>query len=127
MTKAALFAAVLMGAATPMAAHAAPGSLQEVGLPDGRLAATALENGDFSKAQRRLTAVRPDAANDPARLINLGNAYAGMGRTADARLIYNRALYAPDAMLVLANGTEESSRSIARRALNRLSPSYAMR
>lgn len=127
MTKAVIFAAILMGAATAMAAHAAPDSLQEVGLPDGRLAATALEAGDFAKAQRRLIAVRPDAANDPARLINLGNAYAGMGQTTAARDIYTRALYAPDAMLVLANGTEESSRSIARRALNRLSPSYAMR
>ena len=127
MLKVVLSAGLLVALAAPVTAFAASDSLVEVGLPDGRLAAAALESGDFTKAQRRLSAVRPDAANDPARLINLGNAYAGMGRTADARDTYARALYAPDTMLLLANGTEESSRSIARRAIARLSPSYAMR
>lgn len=127
MSKAAILMGAVLALAAPMAAWAAPDSLVEVGLPDGRLAAAALESGNFTKAQRNLTVVRPDAANDPARLINLGNAYVGMGRMADARTIYARALYAPDAMLTLANGTEESSRSIARRALGRVESSYAMR
>lgn len=118
---------VAMAFATPNCAWAGSGSLQEVGLPNGRLAAQALRAGDFAKAQRRLTVVRPDAANDPARIINLGNAYAGMGRLADAQIAYTTALYAPDAMLVLANGEEESSRSIARRALHKLEAAYAMR
>ncbi len=117
----------LMVVAAPGLASAAPDSLQEVGLPNGRLAAAALEAGDFAKAERRLTVVRPDAANDPARIINLGNAYAGMGRMADAHREYTNALYAPDSMLVLANGQEESSRSIARRALHKLEASYAMK
>lgn len=127
MLKVAIALSAALAFVAPMAASAAPDSLVEVGLPDGRLAAAALASGDFNKAQRKLTVVRPDAANDPARLINLGNAYVGMGRMADARTIYARALYAPDSMLTLANGTEESSRSIARRALGRIEASYAMR
>lgn len=127
MSKIVFMAGAMIAMAVPGLAHAAPDSLQEVGLPDGRLAAAALEAGDFTKAQRRLIAVRPDAANDPARIINLGNAYAGLGRLADARAAYASALYAPDAMLVLANGEEESSRSIARRAIRKLEADYAMR
>ncbi len=50
-----------------------------VGVPDGGLAARDLTAGDYAKAAKRLKAVWPDSANDPARLINLGNAYAGMG------------------------------------------------
>lgn len=114
-------------AAVPVMASAEPIGVVEVGLPDGRLAASALTSGDFTRAVRRLSAVRPDAANDPARLINLGNAYAGMGRMMDAKAAYAAARYAPESMLVLADGSEASSRDIAVRALGRLEASYAMR
>ncbi|MDI1294349.1 MAG: tetratricopeptide repeat protein [bacterium] len=116
-------------AASDHAGSALPDSAQvsEVGLPDGRLASAALSSGQFARAATRLTVVRPDAANDPARLINLGNAYVGLGRIADARAAYMAARYAPDAMLVLADGSEASSRDVARRAMGRIEASYAMR
>ncbi len=125
--KTAMVLGAFIAMSAPGLALAAPDSLQEVGLPNGRLAAAALSSGDFAKAERRLTVVRPDAANDPARIINLGNAYAGLGRLADAHREYTNALYAPDSMLVLANGEEESFRAIARRALRKLEANYAMK
>lgn len=127
MRKVALFAGVALACGVPGAALAQPEELVVVGVPDGGLAATPLMAHDYARAARRLAAPRPDAANDPARLINLGNAYAGMGRMADAREAYRSARFAPDALLVLANGQQASSRDIARLALGRLETSYAMR
>src|SRR3546814_14508827 len=71
------------------------------------------------RSVKRLSLIAPDAANDPARLINLGNAYAGLGRMNDAREAYKSARYAPEGMLVLADGSEASSRDIARKAMRR--------
>ena len=127
MRKVALFAGVALACGVPGAALAQPEELVVVGVPDGGLAATPLMAHDYARAARRLAAPRPDAANDPARLINLGNAYAGMGRMADAREAYRSARFAPDALLVLTNGQQASSRDIARLALGRLETSYAMR
>lgn len=100
---------------------------QVVGVTDGNLAALALAHGDYPTAARRLKAQSPDGINDPARLINLGNAYAGMGRYAKAREIYTSARYAPDTMLVLADGSEASSRDIADKALGRMGLIFASR
>jgi len=98
-----------------------------VGVPDGGLAAVSILSKDYATATRRLSTPRPDEANDPARLINLGNAYVGLGRMQDAQKAYRSARFAPDMMLSLANGEESSSRDVARRALGRLEASYAMR
>lgn len=117
----------IFGIAASSAAIAASDEMVVVGVPDGRLAAGAIVSGDFQRALNRLEQARPDGANDPARLINLGNAYAGLGRMKDAHDAYRAARFAPDSLLVLANGTEESSRSIAHRALGRIEASYAMR
>ncbi|AJR24877.1 MULTISPECIES: hypothetical protein [Sphingobium] len=116
-----------LAAMAPATAFAAPEEVVVVGVPDGRLAAGALVAGDYGRAARRLNVVRPDAANDPARLINLGNAYAGMGRMEAAHEAYKAARFAPDTPLVTADGNEASSREIARRALGRLNAQYAMR
>lgn len=126
MSKVALILGVALVSLAPASAFASE-RLVEVGLPDGRLASAALKAGEFDRAATRLTVVRPDAANDPARLINLGNAYVGLGRMADARAAYQSARYAPDIMLVTADGGEASSRDIARRALGRLEMRYAAR
>jgi len=126
MFKAAAIAGFLLASAVPAMASAADDVIVSV-VPDAGLAASALLAHDFDKAARKLQAVWPDTINDPARLINLGNAYAGMGRTSDAREAYAAVSRVPDMMLVLADGSEESSRSIAQRASARLNTSYAMR
>lgn len=127
MRKAAAIMGLMLAAGAPVMAFAASEELVVVGVPDGQLAAGSLVAGDFSRAARRLEVVRPDAANDPARLINLGNAYAGMGRMKAAHDAYKAARFAPDTQLVTADGNEASSRDIARRALGRLGTQYAMR
>jgi NAD(P)H-hydrate repair Nnr-like enzyme with NAD(P)H-hydrate dehydratase domain len=126
MFKAAAIAGFLLASAVPAMASAADDVIVSV-VPDAGLAASALLAHDFDKAARKLQAVWPDTINDPARLINLGNAYAGMGRTSDAREAYAAVSRVPDMMLVLADVSEESSRSIAQRASARLNTSYAMR
>lgn len=127
MRKAAVLMGLALAAIAPGVAMAAPEDVVVVGVPDGGLAANALMSHDFQKAATKLKAVWPDGANDPARLINLGNAYAGMGRLVAAREAYRSARFAPEVMLVMADGSEGSSRDVARRAISRLNPSYAMR
>ena len=128
MIKAAATIGLMLAAAVPGVALASDAQdLVVVGVPDGRLAAKAITAGDFETARRKLEPMRVFGENDPARLINLGNAYAGLGRMAQAREAYRAARSAPELTLILANGTEESSREVANRALGRLNPAYAMR
>lgn len=129
MKMAAISAVLAMAAIVPGAAMAASDAqdLVVVGVPDGRLAAKAISGGNFEAARRKLEPMRVFGENDPARLINLGNAYAGLGRMDQAREAYRAARFAPEQVLTLANGMEESSRAVAQRALGRLNPAYAMR
>lgn len=127
MGKVAVLMGLALAAMVPGMAQAASDDVIVRAVPESGLAASALLARDYGKAAERLQAVWPDNINDPARLINLGNAYAGMGRMADARKAYRAVSYVPDTMLLLANGTEESSRSIAQRAARRIETSYAMR
>ncbi|MET0370148.1 MAG: tetratricopeptide repeat protein [Sphingobium sp.] len=94
---------------------------------EAQLSAGALATGHFERAARQLNAVPTGGVNDAARLINLGNAYAGLGKTSDARQAYLAAQRAPEAVLQTADGSEGSSRAIARRAMDRLEVSFAMR
>src|SRR3546814_8491800 len=98
MREMAVFLGFVLAVSAPVEAFAASAQAEEVGVPDGRLAASALTSGDYGKAVKRLSLIAPDAANDPARLINLGNAYAGLGRMNDAREAYKSARYAPEGM-----------------------------
>ncbi|MDO7836123.1 tetratricopeptide repeat protein [Sphingobium sp. HBC34] len=129
MMKVAVMMGLALAAITPGMAQAAsePQDVVVVGVPDSSLAAKALSAGRFEDARRKLAAMPVYGENDPARLINLGNAYAGLGRMGQAREAYRAARFAPEVTLVLANGAEESSRDVALRALDRLNPRYAMR
>jgi len=98
-----------------------------VGVSDRGLASAALLSGDYRDAARRLESLRSDFADDPARLINLGNAYAGMGRLKSARNAYQAASFAPDTVLITADGRQSYSREIARNAIRRLKTNFAMR
>ena len=60
-------------------------------------------------------------ANDPARLINLGIAYAREGRTADARAMFEAAMRSEErASLETADGEWKDSRHLARKAIRML-------
>jgi len=80
-----------------------------------------LKAGDNRAAVAKLTGETTLDARDPSRLINLGTAYARLGRTADASTAYSAAIDSPIRYdLELANGRYVDSRWAARTALANL-------
>lgn len=80
-----------------------------------------LEAGDNRAAVAKLTGASDVDARDPSRLINLGTAYARLGRTEDAAAAYNAAVDSPIRYdLELASGRYVDSRWAARTALANL-------
>lgn len=93
--------------AAAMASHPAPQGVAFEQLADGRdAAAIVLIEGE-----------NPEAG-DPARLINLGIAYARRGETKKARSLFEAAYYARDRVeLETATGEWIDSRTLARQAI----------
>ena len=81
-----------------------------------------LKAGDNQAAIAKLTGETTLDARDPSRLINLGTAYARVGRTADAAAAYDAAISSPIRYdLELASGRYMDSRWAARTARANLS------
>lgn len=127
MRKLLLASLLSVGVLAPATAFASPDTLTVVGVFDRGLAASALIEVDYQGAEKKLSAVWPDSINDPARLINLGNAYAGQGRMADATRAYRAAAFAPDQVLVLADGSQAPAREVARKAIRRMNVALALK
>lgn len=80
-----------------------------------------LRAGDNRAAIAKLTGETVLDARDPSRLINLGTAYARLGRTADAAAMYHAAVDSPIRYdLELSDGQYVDSRWAARTALANL-------
>ncbi|MBL8648850.1 MAG: hypothetical protein JNL35_00405 [Sphingopyxis sp.] len=80
-----------------------------------------LKAGDNRGAVAKLTDETHVDARDPSRLINLGTAYARLGRTADAAAAYDAAIGSPIRYdLELSDGRYVDSRWAARTALANL-------
>ena len=80
-----------------------------------------LKAGENRAAVDKLTGDTRLDARDPSRLINLGTAYARLGRTAEAAAAYDSAIGSPIRYDVeLANGDYVDSRWAARTALANL-------
>ncbi|WP_447764853.1 hypothetical protein [Sphingopyxis panaciterrae] len=80
-----------------------------------------LKTGDNRAAVAKLTGETTLDARDPSRLINLGTAYARLGRTNDAAAAYSAAVDSPIRYDVeLASGKYVDSRWAARTALGNL-------
>jgi hypothetical protein len=94
------------------------GSMVENGYPTGSLALAAIERGDWTTAERLLTDERRLAADDPARLINLGRVYMATGRQAEAVAAWERALQAPPVEVETAGGRLATTDELAREALD---------
>lgn len=100
-----------------LAAGASAPALAEEVVP---VAYDALSAGRNAAAVEQLTH-SPLSANDPARLINLGTAYARLGRIGDAAAMYRAAAESEARYdLELANGKTMDSRAAARMALAQL-------
>lgn len=106
------FAALSATAATVASAQAV-----ESGYPRGTLAVAAIDQGDWARAERLLTDDRLDA-DDPARLINLGQVYWEQGRHGEALSAWRRALASTRHVEVeTLSGRTVSTAQIAREAL----------
>lgn len=117
-----LSAALIAACAAP--AFAAPA---EIGYPRHALGYAALMKRDFITAERQLRAPADVAADDPARLINLGTVLIHTGRQAEGTDLLERARKSEDVELVLGNGRTMWSRDVARRALATVTATYAAR
>lgn len=83
--------------------------------------ADTLANGQFRQAIAELRQGSVDEVNDPARLINLGTAYARLGDTVRASDAFRRAMYSDVRYdLELSDGSVVDSRDAARMALAKL-------
>ncbi|GAA0866414.1 hypothetical protein GCM10009115_29080 [Sphingopyxis soli] len=112
---------VALAFATPAAAQSivVTGSDEE-GLAPLSVAYEELKAGQNALAVDKLTHSDIDA-RDPSRLINLGTAYARLGKTADAQTAYKAAITSDIRYDVeLANGSYMDSRWAARTALANL-------
>jgi len=92
--------------------------IAETGYQPGALAVAAIERGDWARAERLLTDTSRGAADDPARLINLGEVYWRTGRHGEALSAWRRAL-ASDAHFDVETlgGRTVSTVQLAREAL----------
>lgn len=134
-TKVITFAALAaLGMAAPAIAQPVQNraAANEIGYESGSLGYAALLKGNYSVALEQMHAaeqqVSPSARRDPARLINMGLAYAKMGDLAQARTHYQAAIDAERSFdVILSDGRVMDSRVAARHALRRLDQGYASR
>lgn len=99
----------------------------EIGYKAGALGVASMMQGDYDAAAAALNRMDGASAHDPARLINLGTAYANLGRMADAEKAYLAAAGAPQIDLSMADGTIRNSRDVAKDGLRRVRARYGAR
>lgn len=87
-------------------------------MPDADVAFEELSQADNAAAIARIEANQQLEQSDPARLINLGAAYAREGRLAEARSLFEAAAHSENRVrLETATGEWVDSRRLAYRAL----------
>ena len=97
-------------------------------MPAARSVISAMVDGDYDAALAQLEGSDSALANDPAHMINLGSAYAQLGRMDAAAAMFRAAIDADQSFdIVLAGGQVMSTREAARRALRDLSSEIASR
>lgn len=103
----------------------AQGPDSEIGYAKGALAYEALISGDNQAAVQTLENSR---LNDPAVMINLGQAYARTGRSGDAAKMFVAAMNSNRSFdLILSDGQIINSRNAAKIALKNLNGKVASR
>lgn len=123
-----LFISALIASATGGVAVAQTPSSGEIGYANGSLGYDALIAGDNERAINQILASEKVSRNDPARLINLGQAYARTGRTLEAKQMFTAAIANRDEVdLILADGRVMSSKEAAQQALAKLQARVASR
>lgn len=124
----ALFTSVLVAVSFAGVAHAQSPTTTEIVYPQNSVGYEALMQGDNSRAIAQILASERVSRNDPAKLINLGQAYARTGRVKEAAALFTAAMQIrEDFELVLADGRVMSAKEAARQALARLQTKVAAR
>ena len=115
MTKSAL--AIVLSAAGALAVIAtSPAAAQAQ--PDAELSAAKIARGETTTAIASLEIERQASPDDPALLINLGIAYAHIGKEEKAREMFDAALKSDQQIeLETADGNATDSRRLARKAM----------
>lgn len=92
--------------------------IAESGYAPGALAVAAIERQDWARAEALLTDASRGGAEDPARLINLGEVYWRTGRQGEALTVWRRALSSGRGFQVeTMGGRLVSTEQLAREAL----------
>lgn len=113
--------ALALTAAGSLAVVAAAPAHAQQAEAETELAANSIANGQTTKAIAALEIQRETAPNDPALLINLGIAYAHMGKDAKARDMFDAAMRSANPIeLETADGRATDSRRLARKAIGML-------
>ena len=100
-----------------VAAHAQPTMNIETSYPKGSIGYEALLKGDNERAVSQILTSAQVSRHDPAKLLNLGRAYARMGRMEEASNMFAAAMQSRDTVdLVLADGRVMNSKDAARKA-----------
>lgn len=111
-----------------VAAHAQPTMNVETAYPKGSIGYEALVTGDNARAVSQILASAQVSRHDPAKLLNLGHAYARLGRMDEASALFTVVMQSRDSVdLVLADGSVMNSKEAARKAYARLQPRLAKR
>lgn len=120
-----ILSAAILGS-TWSIAHAEPS--REMAYPKGSIGYEALMRGDNERAVTEIMTSDQVSKHDPAKLLNLGRAYARMGRTDDAAQMFMAAMQSRENVeLVLADGRVMSSKDAARHAYANLQTRMAAR
>jgi Flp pilus assembly protein TadD len=110
------------------AAQAKSDAAGEISYPKGSIGYEALMRGDNERAVSQIMANAQVSKHDPAKLLNLGRAYARIGRTEQAAGYFKAAMQARDSVdLVLADGRVMNSKVAAREAYASLQMRIATR
>ena len=111
-----------------VAAHAQPTMNIETAYPKGSIGYEALVKGDNERAVSQILASAQVSRHDPAKLLNLGHAYARLGRMDEASALFTVVMQSRDSVdLVLADGSVMNSKEAARKAYASLQPRIATR
>lgn len=123
-----LFISALAVISASGVAHAEPVATGEIGYPKGSIGYDALVSGDNERAIAQILSSRQVSKHDPAKLINLGQAYARTGRTSEAVKLFSAAMrHREEVDLILADGRVMGPKEAARQALAGLQTRVATR
>ena len=87
----------------------------------------AIAAGDFVTAAKRIEAERRIFPDRPELMLNLAAAYTRIGRSAEARALYDTVLERPAVAMDMPSGAVVSSHDVAARGLARLPMRVATR